>query len=226
LLPYTIPVLNGVQIAAHSAPAGIVGGDYFDFFHSKDGNQGVVIADVMGKGLPASMLMSNLQASLRILGPEIEEMDKLAYRVNELFRYNTNLISFISLFLAKIDSKNSTLEYCNAGHNPPIWWQSETKSIHQLKPSGPAIGLMHDVNYKSEKIKFNSGDLILIYTDGLVESRNEGNDEFGVQRITDIIDKNYSKSSEEFLSALLDSVKIFNGGNISDDITLLVLKIE
>jgi len=130
LLPYSLPTISEFQISVHSEPAGIVGGDYFDFFCNINKKQGIVIGDVMGKGLQASMLMANIQASLRILGPEYQKMNKLAKRINELFRFNSKLISFISLFLAKLDTSTNTLEYTNAGHNPPLYFNAESKIIH------------------------------------------------------------------------------------------------
>lgn len=222
LLPNMLPALKGIKIAAHTEPAKIVGGDYFDFFSYSNGAQGIAVADVMGKGLAASMLMSNLQASLRILGPEYYELDKLAGRLNELFRYNLKLISFITLFLLKIDTKERSLQYCNAGHNPALYWNSKSKKLMKLNSTGPAIGLAGNVNFKSDELKYSSGDLLLLYTDGITEAR-KGDDEFGESRLEKYIIENLDKNADTIISGLRQKVKDFCG-QLQDDSTLLVVK--
>ena len=224
LLPSYVPSLPNIQIAVHTDSARIVTGDYYDFFVSKSGNQGLVLADVMGKGLPASMLMSNLQASLRILGPEYDELDILTNRLNDLFCNNLTLIKFISIFLAKINMDSSILQYCNAGHNPAIWWNAASKSIHRLNPTGPAIGLTKIANYKMEEVHYGSGDLFIFYTDGLIETRNSKSEEFGDERLENLVLNNKDKTASEIVKSLLDTAKSFVG-NFQDDVTILVLKI-
>jgi sigma-B regulation protein RsbU (phosphoserine phosphatase) len=223
LLPCAVPVLPGVQIAAHTAPAHVVGGDYFDFFSYPDGSQGVVIADVMGKGLSASMLMSSLQASVRILGPEHTGLHSLANRLNRLFLYNVKLVSFISVFLVRLDEQEDMLYYCNAGHNPAIWWEAASNTIHWLKPTGPAIGLTQSASFKSKELPFSPGDLLLLYTDGLVEAQNPGGEEFGKERLAAYVKEYYNRSAELFISGLRETAKDFAGG-FHDDMTLMVIK--
>ncbi len=224
LLSGYVPSLPNIQIAVHTDSARIVTGDYYDFFVSKSGNQGLVVADVMGKGLPASMLISNLQASLRILGPEYDELEILTNRLNDLFCNNLTLIKFISIFLAKIDTESSILQYCNAGHNPAIWWNAASKSIRRLNPTGPAIGLTKIANYKTEEVHFGSGDLFIFYTDGLIETRNSNSEEFGDERLENLVLSNKNKTANEILISLLDTAKSFVG-DFQDDVTILVLKI-
>jgi len=226
LLPYELPVLNGFQISVHSESAGIVGGDYFDFFCGSDNNQGIVVGDVMGKGFSASMLVANIQASLRILGPENEKMNKLAERLNELFRFNSKLISFISLFLAKLNTDTGMFEYCNAGHNPPLFFEAANKAIHLLKPTGSAIGLTSNPSYDLRSINLRTGDMVMLYTDGLTESRNELNEDFRQERIMSLLADHHSKSADEFLSIVKNTVKKFSNGSIHDDLTIIVLKKE
>ncbi|NIR52877.1 SpoIIE family protein phosphatase [candidate division KSB1 bacterium] len=226
LLPTKLPALPGAQLAVHSQPARIVSGDYFDFFADPSGGQGLVIADVMGKGLGASMLMSNLQASLRILGPEHKDLQSMATRLNELFRYNLKLIRFISIFLAKLDLKQRTLQYCNAGHHPPLWWEAATQTVRWLKPTGPAIGLIHTPDYRSETVRFNPGDILVMYTDGLVEARNGKMEEFGEDRLAQYTMKNFHRNAEDFLQGLRQNVAQFSDNKFHDDITIKVVKFE
>jgi phosphoserine phosphatase RsbU/P len=224
LLPQVLPILNGIQIAVHTEPAHIVSGGYFDFYEYPDKSQGIAVADVMGKGLPASMLMSKLQAWLHILGPEKNELQSLATRLNELLRYNLTLIRFISLFLIRLDSKAKRLHYCNAGHNPAIWWNTDTKNIQLLKPTGPAIGLSHTSEFSSINIQLHSEDLIVIYTDGIVEARDEHNEEFGQKRLENFVKENKDKSAKEFLNDFKRAFKEFTK-HIQDDVTILALKV-
>ncbi len=226
LLPGYIPSLPGIQIAVHAEPARIVGGDYYDFFQYNNSTaQGIALADVMGKGLPASILMSNLQASLRIFGPEHDELHALAARLNELFRYNLTLIRFISMVLVKIDVDSGILHYCNAGHNPPLWWHAASNSIKWLDPTGPAIGLTHDPEYKSKRLRLGSGDLILLYTDGLTEAQNLNGEEFGVDRVVSYIRDHVGESSDALLAGLRQTAANFAGG-FQDDVTMLLLSVQ
>ena len=225
LLPAHIKEVKSLAIAARSQPAHIVGGDYYDFFDFQDGTPGFAIADVMGKGLPASMLMSNLQASLRILGADYNEPHLLLSRLNELFRYNLKLIRFISVFLLAIDVGKRTLRYANAGHHPPALWNAAQKSITWLNPTGPAIGLNYQTEYTSEKVSYDSGDLLLMYTDGLVEARNAGGEEFGDHRLEAYLKEHHQESPQQLVKGLFETLKSY-AGSFNDDITLLVIKAE
>jgi sigma-B regulation protein RsbU (phosphoserine phosphatase) len=223
LLPQIIPTLEGIEIAALSRPARIVGGDYYDFFCYRDCLQGLAIADVMGKGLPASMLMSNLQASLRILGPEHDELHIVVSRLNDLFRFNLKLIRFISIFLAAIDQEKNLIHYCNAGHHPPVLWNESAQSVTLLNPTGPALGLMPEAKYRSESITFNSGDILLLYTDGLVEARNKKGKEYGEDQLKLFLENHKNKSADYILNNLHKEIQKF-AQKIDDDLTILVFK--
>ena len=225
LLPCCTPSLKGVQIAYKSDSARVVGGDYHDFFTLKNGCQGIVIGDVMGKGLPASMLMSNLQASLRILGPEYKKLEDLAMHLNRLFRYNLKLIKFISLFLGSIDLIERTFTYCNAGHHSPLFWNARENSIQWLKPTAPAIGLIAEAEFNSSKINVYRDDIIVLYTDGLMESRNNYQEEYGEGKLGDIILKNNTKTAAELVQDIWNDVNM-HATQITDDITLMVIKFE
>ena len=223
LLPCSVPALADFDFAVHSKPAEIVSGDYYDFYEYANGKQGVVIADVMGKGISASMLMSNLQASLRILGPEHEDLASLTMRLNELFCYNLKLIRFISLFLAVIDPRTGFLHYCNAGHHPPILNDAQSQSLKWLNPTGPAIGLVHNPVYGMNSVKLNSGDMLVLYTDGLVEMRSLKGEEFGEDRLAAYVHENAFKSAQGFMSGLFKDIRDF-ASTFHDDMTIMVIK--
>ncbi len=224
LLPAVVPDVPGLQIAAHTQPARIVGGDYYDFYTCPDGAQGVVIADVMGKGLPASMLMSNLQASLRILGPEYAAPDALAARLNALFRHNLKLIRFISMCVVAFDPVMRLVRYCNAGHHPPLWWDAATGTIHWLRPTGPALGLVPSSPFSTGAVTFPTGALLLLYTDGLVEARNSSGQEYGEQRLARFVEAHAHGTAEEVLARLQEALDRFVAGASLDDKTMVVIK--
>jgi sigma-B regulation protein RsbU (phosphoserine phosphatase) len=178
----------------------------------------------MGKGLPASMLMSNLQASFRILGPENYTLHKTVTRLNELFRYNLKTIKFITLFTAAVDMAKHKLIYCNAGHNPPFWYKHKLKKVEVLNPTGPALGIFSDPVFESKQIQFDYGDIFLFYTDGLSEANNN-EDEFGEERLQDFLKQNRHKSAQQILTQLFKSVKEHSTTDL-DDMTAIVMKIE
>ncbi|MFC2083898.1 SpoIIE family protein phosphatase, partial [Bacteroidota bacterium] len=225
LLPYTVPAVKGFEISAHTQAAGIVSGDYFDFFCSREAHQGFIIADVMGKGMPASILMSNLQATTRILGPEYREVNLLTARINELFRYNSKLISFITMFIGKLDSESKILTYCNAGHSPPVYWESDSQTLNWLRPTGPAIGLVHNSEYENRSLQLKKGDLLLLFTDGLIESRNSSIEEFGTERLSNFVKTHHKESADVLMRSLIEEVKSFSGEKLFDDMTILMLKV-
>jgi len=224
LLPRDVPSMDGIEVAVRSQPAGIVGGDYFDFVHSPDGTYTFVVGDVMGKGLPASMLMSSLQASLRILCPEHDDLAELAKRLNTLFRHNLSLIRFITLILVRVDPKEGVICYLNAGHNPALLWSIAHDTGTWLAPTGPAIGLVKDPEFRVERLPIETGDTLLMYTDGLVEARDSKGDEFGTSRLVEFVAGNQNLTAERFISDLRDAAVRHAGVRPHDDITLMALR--
>jgi len=225
LLPQQIPDLPGLELAAFTQPARIVGGDYFDFFHFKDGSPGLVIADVMGKGVAASLLMASLQASLRILVTEEEEPREVVKRLNYLFCHNINLTKFVTLFLARYEPDSKTLNYCNAGHNPPLLFGNQKS--RWLQSTSPAIGLVENFQFESAVITLVPGDILLLYTDGVTEARNPGEEEFGTDRLADILTANARLSPRELVTSVRRSIQEFtNGESLEDDTTIVVVKVK
>jgi len=225
LLPSKVPAMKNLDVAAHLEPASIVGGDYFDFFRSSRGDPGFVIADVMGKGMSASMIMANLQASLRILGPEYDSPHLLANRLNRLFRFNVRLIQFISMFVVYYCEQSGRFLFTNAGHNPPVLRRSSDGNVSFLNPTGPALGLVPSTEYDTDDVNVESGDLLLLYTDGLVEVRNESGEEFGRDRLATFIETHGDASARDVLSGLRETASSFSNGQWGDDVTILAIKV-
>ncbi len=224
LFPRFVPALTGVEFAAHVKPARFVGGDYYDFFPFADNTQGAVVADVMGKGLAASMLMSNLQASIRILGPMYEDPAALLGRLNELFRYNVAMTGFISILVIKVDPDKDCLRYASAGHNPAVLRRANDGRIDHLAPTGPAIGLVYDPDYTSTVTRLSPGDVLVMYTDGVTESRNEDGHELGLSGIESVVRGAGLRSAVELVDDVRLRLEQHTSGVASDDTTLLVVK--
>lgn len=230
LLPQEAPNIPGLQIRAFSQPAEIVGGDYFDFFRFRDQTSGFAIADVMGKGLPASMLMASLQASLRILVPENDSPAVVAQRLNNLFCHNIQLIKFITLFLGSYDPATRVLKYCNAGHNPPLLLRHDEqhpKRLQWLQPTGAAIGLAESFTFRLETVILQPGDVLVLYTDGITEAMNEAREEFGENRLAELAQQQAMLHPQAFIKALRLAVNVFAGEQaLRDDVTIMVGKVE
>ncbi len=229
LLPQYLPEIPRMQVAAYSQPAEIVGGDYFDFFRFRNGAHGFAIADVMGKGMPASLLMASLQASLRILAPEHDAPLAVVQRLNTLFAHNTQLIKFITIFLGSFDPHTRVLEFCNAGHNPPLLARkSEGGFITQwLKPTGAAIGLVESFSFGSESIALQPEDVLLLYTDGLTEAMNAREEEYGEQRMVELVQRQHGSPPNVLLHELRHALRDFTGKvSLHDDFTMIAAKVS
>lgn len=230
LLPQQMPQINGLQLAAFSQPAKIVGGDYFDFFRFANGAHGLAIADVMGKGLPASMLMASLQSSLRILVPENDSPATVVHRLNKLFSHNIHLIRFITLFLGHYDPQTRVLKYCNAGHNPPLVIRrpdGQPATSHWLQPTGAAIGLAESFNFTTGEIELLRGDMLVLYTDGVTEAMNARDEQFGENRLEDVVRNNAGLSPQDLIKALRSKISEFSGmKSYADDLTVVAGKTQ
>jgi len=224
LLPAAVPALDAVDIAARARPASFVGGDYYDFYRAGGGRQGVVLADVMGKGLSASMLMSNIQASVRILAPDYQEPHLLLGRLNELFRYHIALARFVSAVVVEIDPGGRDIQFSSAGHHPSILIRADEDRGTLLNPTGPAIGLVHEPPFTTERYEFGKDDVLFLYTDGIVEARDSSNVEYGVDRLVATVVKYRSYSAARIVDRVLADVDRYCGGMYQDDVTAIALK--
>jgi len=224
LLPKSQPVLPGYKIAGKSIPAKDVGGDYFDFIPDGDKILAFCLGDISGKGIPAALLMANLQATLRgqtLMGKDCKDCVSFA---NEILYHNTAPNKFATLFYGVIDSTKNELSYCNAGHNNPFYFSHDNK-LTPLDKGGLIVGIMPSVPYEEEKIPFNSGDLLVIFSDGVTEAMNAAEEEFGEQKLIDLIIKNRHESPENLIDIIINNVKIFTSGQAqSDDITVVIVK--
>jgi sigma-B regulation protein RsbU (phosphoserine phosphatase) len=226
LLPRFRPQGKNFEITGFNLPSREVGGDYYDFIPLSDDRIGVVIGDISGKGIPAAILMSNLQATFRISALHAKSTAEAMHLVNNQIIQTTSVEKFATLFYGVFDSKSRSLEYTNAGHNFPIHW-SPNRDCLFLKEGGLVIGVLKDAPYQSAKIQLLPGELIVFYTDGVTEARNKKEDEFGEARLIDVISRCSHKPAESILETILDSVTVFTDGDLeSDDLTLVVMKVK
>lgn len=227
LLPQRAPSIPGVELAAFSRPAEIIGGDYFDFFKYSDGTHGFVIADVSGHGVSAGMLMSSLQTAIQTLAPYADSPVEILERINRFYIHNINFTTFVTVFLAKFDPTNRTLSYVNSGHNPPAIFRERENRVDWLKRTAPAIGLDEHYLPRLESANLSSGDVLLLYTDGLTEAFNTDMEEFGVERLAEFLQNAASLSASDMLQVVRQGIRAYAGGvPLSDDLTLVALKVK
>ena len=226
LLHQTLPSIDGLNIAAFSRPAQIVGGDYFDFVDFKDGAHGLVMADVSGHGVSAGMFMSSLQAAFNTLIPDADSPVSVLERINRLYIHNINFTTFVTIFLGKYDPQTRILSYANAGHNSSYLYRPATNQEIWLKPTGPAVGLMEGFAIQKDDVQLEPGDILLLYTDGITEASDPQGTLWGEDNLADIIRANTNSSAEQLIQKILQAMKDHTGGNpLADDVTLVISKV-
>jgi sigma-B regulation protein RsbU (phosphoserine phosphatase) len=224
LLPKENPTIQGIEILGHSIPAKEVGGDYYDFIRIDDSHLGIAIADVVGKGTPAALLMANLQACLRGQALENRSVKDTVSKVNFTMCKFMEMGKFITLFYGILDIKNKTFTCTNAGHNFPFLLEGDG-NIKTLEKGGIVLGTLDNCVYEEETVQLNPGDLMLLYTDGITEAANEKNEMFEEQRLLELLKNNQRVSTQELSRKIIDDVISFQGSlPQSDDLTLVLIK--
>ena len=226
LLPQITPEIPGVDLAAFTRPAAIVGGDYFDFFHFRDGTHGLVIADIPGHGISAGMLMSSLQTAIRTMAPETDSPSEILTRINRFYIHNIHLTTFVTIFLARFDPVTHTLTYASAGHNPPAVVHKRKADVTWLKPTAPAIGLAEEFHSRTELASLEHGDVLFLYTDGVTEAFNPALEQFGSQRLAELLGKNVDLGANDIIQTVRQGLEAFGDGHeLEDDTTFVALKL-
>lgn len=224
LLPKENPIIKGMEIFGQTIPAKEVGGDYYDFIRIDDSHLGIVIADVVGKGTPAALLMSNLQATLRSEALADRGVKDTVGRVNFTLSKFMDMGKFISLFYGVLDIQNRTFAYTNAGHNYPFLLGKDD-NVRKLEKGGVVLGTFSDFNYEEETVQLKPADLMLLYTDGITEATNDKDEMFEEDRLLELLKGNRKSSAKEISQKIVDEVVSFQGGlPQSDDLTLVLLK--
>lgn len=224
LFPQAPPVLEGLELSGKSLPCRSVGGDYFDYVPMADGRILVVVADVSGKGLAASLLMSSLQARVHALCELQTDVGKLVTRLNHSTKMNTPDNKFITGFFAAIDPVTGEMEYSNAGHNPPVIAR-ESGSVELLTAGGPVLGILPKITFSSGRTKLNKGDLLVMYSDGVSEAPNAKDEEFGEEAVAQIAASCLGRSADQVLMEIARQLRVFLGEcSPTDDVTMVVAR--
>jgi len=222
LMPRKMPHLHGFSIANAWQPARGVSGDYLAAFKFDDAHAALCVADVAGKGFPAALLMSNMQAALKSLASESISPSELCGKLNKLMCGNTPLRKFITCFYGELDLATRKLTFTNAGHNPPMLVHRDGACV-RLEEGGRVIGAFCDSTYTQEEIQLSAGDKLLLFTDGVTEARNADGEEFGDARLQECLRSYIGRNAAELRTLILDEVTEFCDGNFDDDATLMVL---
>jgi sigma-B regulation protein RsbU (phosphoserine phosphatase) len=228
-LPEKIPYLNGFDIAATTIPAREVGGDFYDFIN-QDENLQFVIADVSGKGVPAALFMVLSRTIVRACATAHERAtERLSCANNIVVSDSRSAASgmFVTLFFASLNKKDRSLVYANAGHNPPLLFRADQNCIETMEVTGVALGMMADMEYEQRQLTLESRDILLLYTDGIVEAMNDREEFFGLNRLRSSLAAAAQFSAQGILDSILRDLSQFTvGAEQSDDITAIVIKVE
>jgi serine phosphatase RsbU (regulator of sigma subunit) len=227
LLPKFLPTSDKLEVSVLFVPAFEVGGDYYDFIIHENGNISVVVADVSGKGVSAAFYMAQIKGIFQSLAKVYPKPLEFISKLNEIVFGQVDRKFFITLVYAYFDLKNDMVQIARAGHSPPILVKDG--KVDYLKSSGVGIGLIQTdllkKFVKTVKLKLKKDDVVVLYSDGVIEAMNERNEEFGYERLEKLLCEVYRKNSKEIVKAIFDNVANHQGeANQIDDITILVVK--
>lgn len=226
LLPREIPQLARLKIAGFWQPARAVGGDYYDAIALDDSRVAVCVGDVVGKGMPAAILMSSLQAGVRALADSATAPSEVVSRAQRVVIPSLDRGKFITFFYGVLDDETSELRYTNAGHNPPILLRKDGRT-ERLEAGGPALArLFAGSAYESGSVPLLSGDRMVIFTDGLTEAEDVEGRQFGEDEVVRVMRENHAATAGELQSALVTAALRHTGGTLQDDLTLVVVEVS
>jgi sigma-B regulation protein RsbU (phosphoserine phosphatase) len=225
LLPAAIPQIDGCEVTAWWQPASGVGGDCYDAIAFSPTRLAITVADVVGKGIPAALLMSNLQAAVRAFATDVVQPADLCQQVNRILCGNIAEDRFISFFYCIVDSEDGSLTYANAGHYPPVLVRASGQ-VERLTAGGAVLGVFADGAYEQDRVPLQAGDRLVLFTDGITEARDGGDEEFTEERLISHAIEHRACSAPALQARLAGHVAAFTGGLFQDDATLIVLAAE
>jgi serine phosphatase RsbU (regulator of sigma subunit)/predicted enzyme related to lactoylglutathione lyase len=224
LFPQTSPPLRTLDYAGVCIQARQVGGDYYDFLNLGRERLGFVIGDTSGKGIGAALLMANLQANLRSQSAIAAEQPQLFLKsVNQLFCANTTDNSYATLVFAEYDDVSRRVRYANCGHYPGLLLRGDNR-LEKLESTSTVLGLFADWECVLAENQLSSGDTLVFYTDGVTDAFNDKGEDFGEDRLTDVVRKNHRLAPQPMLSAIIDEIRRFSPEEQHDDITMIVAR--
>jgi sigma-B regulation protein RsbU (phosphoserine phosphatase) len=224
MIPTRPPERSGFALGTAYAPSFEVGGDFYDFIELPSGHVGLAIADVMGKGLPAALMMASLRSALRVYARTLGEIDKIVARVNNHFHRDTLVSEFATAVYGVLAPDGRTFTYCNAGHNPPVLLRDRT--VHALETGGMVLGVRHGEHFKKETVPLRPDDVLLLYTDGVLDALNFAGENFGYDRMIRSLVAKAAMPAPLIAHDLLWDVRRFVGlAPQADDLTVVAVKV-
>jgi sigma-B regulation protein RsbU (phosphoserine phosphatase) len=225
LLPAVLPDVPGCRLAWRWEPASGFGGDYYDALLLGPDRLAVCIADVCGKGLPAALLVSSLQATVRAFVDEDTAPHEAVARINRALCRQGAHGRFVTLFVAELDMREGVIRFCNAGHNPPVLVRADG-TVSRLDGGGTVVGVFDAATYTAGRAAVGRGDRLLLFTDGLVEAGLSSNREFGDEHLVDTLVRHRTLGATEILDRVFGDVHQWAGRRLDDDATALALAFE
>ena len=225
-LPSGKPAIDGLEIAGMMRPARGIGGDFYDYIPIDAHTIQVVIADVAGKGVPAALLMAATAAALRLEANRDRNMLQQVERLNTEIGAVSNPEQYVTLLVAEIDTHKRIIHYVNCGHNPALLFRAKTGALTRMDSSCPPIGLSPDEICELASANLIVGDVLVFYTDGVTEAENRLGEEFGMERLSTVVQRGSSLSAEELMIDIYNTAADFCGDDFNDDVTILVVKCD
>ncbi|HEX2599247.1 MAG TPA: SpoIIE family protein phosphatase [Terriglobales bacterium] len=225
LLPRHITQIPGLDISADWKPARVLGGDYFDILRFADGSVGLCIADVEGKGVPAALVMSNLQSAVKAFATPAIEPEQLCRRLNTIFCEDVQTERFISLCYARLEPANRRLTFTNAGHCPPLLMRANGQT-EKLERGGAVLGRLPGWKYEQGEVTLGANDVLVLFTDGVTEAENSEQQEFGEERLTACVRSCGEMTAAGLQRELLAQVAKHCGNRFHDDATLMIVAVR
>ena len=222
--PSTMPECEGYEFQGISFSCYEIGGDYYDFIKRHDGKMFIALGDVSGKGTAAALLMSSLHAAIHAQVAAKSSLLETVKSVNQYLANNTPTNRFVTLFIAELDLTDGTLNYINAGHNPPLIGRMDG-TMEQLDSGGFPLGILPMAEYETGHLQLNCGEVLVVYSDGVSEANNLKGDEFGLERLSEVVGKNLTRSASGLRDKVESALSAFTQtAPANDDITLVIVK--
>lgn len=227
MMPDQPPVIPGYEVAALYVPCFELGGDFYDFFSLGKESLGIAIADVAGKGLPASLLMASVRAAIRANADAIYDLDEIMRRLNRAMAEDMKSNEFITLWYGTLNFRTRQLTYCNAGHEPPMLLRGGPNGeIRELSTGGMVLGVDPEQTYEKDVVQLRKGDILWIYTDGVPDAMTYSGEKFGKDRMREALRKYANEPAEQICRQMLWETRRFVGLNRrTDDTTIVVIKV-
>jgi len=224
LLPSAAPTVSGLDIAGNTTACHTVGGDYYDYISFPDGRLAMLVGDVAGKGMPASLLMSSLQARVQVLFEEADDLARKIARLNKAICTNCPDNRFITFFMTVADPSTGELVYTNAGHNPPLLVRA-AGGFENLAGGGVILGILPMAVYKESRVRMEPGDVLVLFSDGVTEAANPDDEDFGEERLAQVVASMRDRPAAEIVDAVEAAVTEFSkGAPPADDVTIVIAR--